>query len=185
MKTIGQLAIVVSSLALAACSTVKVSTDYDRLTTFDQYKTYAWAPQSKARTVVDVGLDAEVRAAVDQGLAGKGLKKVDGKRAEVFVIYHFTGPKKDEKHYTDWGLAPNGRPGEGSYGGWVVATQTNGAIDKGKPGALVLDFVDAGRRQLVWRSVAPQVVEGAKGDDPQRTKGAIKAMLAGFPPKGL
>jgi len=185
MKTLGQLAIVVSSLALAACSTVKVSTDYDRMTTFDSYKNYAWAPPPKTRTVVDAGLDAEVRVTVDQGLASKGLKKVDGKRADVFVIYHFTGPQKDPRHYTGWGLAPNGKPGEGFYGGWAVATQTDGAIDKGKPGALVLDFVDEGRRQLVWRSVAPKVIEGAKGDDPQRTKGAIKAMLAGFPPKGL
>lgn len=185
MKTLGQLAIVVSSLALAACSTVKVSTDYDRMTVFDSYKSYAWAPQPKTQTAVDATLDAEVRAAVDQGLAGKGLKKVEGKRADVYVIYHFTGSLKDPKHYTDWGLAANGKPGEGSYAGWAVATQTDGAIDKGQPGALVLDFVDVGRRQLVWRSVAPKVVEGAKGDDPQRTKGAIKTMLAGFPPKGL
>jgi Domain of unknown function (DUF4136) len=185
MKTLGQIFVVVSSAALAACSTVKVSTDYDRLTTFDSYKTYAWAPHPKTRTVVNVGLDSDVRGSVDQGLAAKGLKKTAGARPDVFVIYHFTGPTKNERHYTDWGFAPGGGPGDGFYGGWAVPTQTNGAIDKGKPGALVLDFVDARRRSLVWRSVAPQVVEGAKGDDSQRTKGAIKAMLAGYPPKAL
>lgn len=184
MKTLGQLALVVSSLALAACSTVKVSTDYDRLTTFANYKTYAWAPHPKTHTVVKVGLDSEVRDAVDQGLAAKGLKKT-ARRPDVFVIYHFTGAAKNNRYYTDWGFAPDGEPGDGFYGGWAVATQTNAAIDKGKPGALVLDFVDAKRRTLVWRSVAPQVVEGAQGDDSQRTKGAIKAMLAGYPPRGI
>ncbi len=183
MKTPARFFVAVSSLALSACSTVKVSTDYDRLTTFDGYKTYAWAPRPKTQTVVNVGLDAEVRTAVDQGLGAKGLKKTDGKRPDVFVIYHFTGPGMDEKHYTDWGFAPGGGPGDGNYGGWAVKAQTDAAIDKAKPGALVLDFVDARRRNLVWRSVAPQVIEGAKGDDSQRTKGAVKAMLAGYPPQ--
>ena len=179
MKTIGQLCIVVSSLALAACSTVKVSTDYDRLTTFDKYKTYAWAVQPKSQTVANASLDAALRGAVDQELATKGLKKAEGKKAELYAIYHFTAAgKADTKHYTDWG-----QPGSGYYSGWAVTTQTDSAIDRAKPGALVLDFVDARRQQLVWRSVAPQIVERPKMDDPQRVNGAVKAMLAGFPPK--
>ena len=179
MKTIGQLSLIVSTLALAACSTVKVSTDYDRLTTFDKYKTYAWAVQPKTQTVATPALDADLRGAVDQELATKGLKKAEGKKAELFAIYHFTGAAKAAtKHYTDWG-----QPGSGFYNGWAVTTQTDAAIDQAKPGALVLDFVDARRQQLVWRSVQPLVVVGVKKDDPQRTKGAVKAMLAGFPPK--
>ena len=179
MKTIGQLCFVVSTLAFAACSTVKVSTDYDRLTTIDKYKTYAWAAQPKTQTVATPALDAELRGAVYQELATKGLKKTDGKKPGLYAIYHFTGASKAAtKHYTDWG-----QPGSGFYKGWAVTTQTDAAIDRAKPGALVLDFVDARRQQLVWRSVEPLVVEGVKKDDPQRTKGAVKAMLAGFPPK--
>ena len=179
MKTLGQLCFAVSSLALAACSTVKVSTDYDRLTTFDKYKTYAWAAEPKTQTTANAALDAELRAAVDQELATKGLKKTEGKKAELYAIYHFTGASKAAtKHYTDWG-----QPGSGFYKGWAVTTQTDAAIDRAKPGALVLDFVDARRQQLVWRSVEPQVVEPPKADDPQRVKGSVKAMLAGFPPK--
>ena len=179
MKTIGQLCFVASSIALAACSTVKVSTDYDRLTTFDKYKTYAWAVQPKTQTVANTALDADLRGAVDQGLATKGLKKADSKKAELYAIYHFTrASKADTKHYTDWG-----QPGSGFYQGWAVTTQTDAAIDRAKPGALVLDFVDGRRQQLVWRSVVPQVVKPPKMDDPQRIKGSVKAMLAGFPPK--
>ena len=176
MKTIGQLCFLISSLALAACSTVKVSTDYDRLTTFDKYKTYAWAkPNAPARPA----LDADVQSGVDQELATKGLKKVAGKTADLYAVYHITGATgADAKHCTDWG-----QPGSGHYAGWAVTTQTDAAIDHAKPGALVLDFVDGRRQQLVWRSVMPQVVEPPKMDDPQRVKGSVKAMLAGFPPK--
>lgn len=175
MKTIGQLCFIVSSIALTACSTVRVSTDYDRLTTFDKYKTYAWAAQASA----NAALDGAVRGALDQALAAKGLKKQEGKRPDLYAVYHFTkASKADTKHYTDWG-----QPGSGYYAGWAVTTQTDAAIDRAKPGALVLDFVDGRRQQLVWRSVTPQVAAGAKGDDVQRAKGAVKAMLAGFPPK--
>ena len=176
MKTIGQLCFLISSLALAACSTVKVSTDYDRLTTFDKYKTYAWA---KTQTAANAKLDADVKGAVDQQLATKGMKKAEGKTADLYAVYHVTGAAKvDTKHCTDWG-----QPGSGFYRGWAVTTQTDAAIDHAKPGALVLDFVDGRRQQLVWRSVTPQVVEPPKVDDPQRVKGSLKAMLAGFPPK--
>ena len=179
MKTIGQLSFVVSSIALAACSTVKVSTDYDRLTTFDRYKTYAWAAQPKAQTPANAALDADVKGEVDRQLATKGLKKAEGKTADLYAVYHFTSSAKAEtKHCTDWG-----QPGSGYYAGWAVTTQTDAAIDRARPGALVLDFVDGRRQQLVWRSVVPQVVQPPKLDDPQRVKGSLKAMLAGFPPK--
>ena len=177
MKTTGQLCIVVSSLALVACSTVKVSTDYDRLTAFDKYKTYAWAAHPKAQQV-NAKIEADVTGAVDPQLGAKGLKKAVGKTPDLFAVYHVTGASKDTKRYTDWG-----QPGSGFYRGWAVTTQTDAAIDSAKPGALVLDFVDGRRQQLIWRSVMPQVIEPPKTDDPQRTKGAVKAMLAGFPPK--
>ena len=77
MKTPGQLLLVVSSLALAACSTVTPSTDYDRRTTFENYKTYAWAPEPKSQTVATPKLDEELRGAVDRELATKGLKKIE------------------------------------------------------------------------------------------------------------
>ena len=180
MKTPGQFLLVVSCLALAACSTVTPSTDFDRRTTFENYKTYAWAPEPKAQTALGAKLNEELRGAVDRELATKGLKKGDGKQQDVYLIYHITaGPKADAKRYTDWGLPQGG----GYYAGWAVTTQTDALLDQAKPGALVLDFVDARRRQLVWRSVAPQIIEGPKKDDPQRVKGAVKAMLAGFPPK--
>jgi Domain of unknown function (DUF4136) len=179
MKTIGQLCLIVSSVTLAACSTVKLSTDFDRLTTFDKFKTYGWALQPTTQTAANATLDTDLRGAVDQALTTKGLKKQEGKRPDLYAIYHVTGSAKgDTRHYTDWG-----QPGSGYYAGWAVTTQTDASIDRAKAGALVLDFVDARRRQLVWRSVTPQVIAGPKGDDPVRVQTAVKAMLAGFPPK--
>jgi hypothetical protein len=179
MKTLARSIAIVSFSALTACTTVKVSTDYDRLTTFEKFKTYGWAVSPKTQTFADAKVDAAIKSEVDQQLATKGVKKTDTKRPDLFAIYHFTAAHyTGPKYYTDWG-----QPGSAGYAGWDVTTQTTSAIEKGKPGALVLDFVDAGRRRLVWRSVTPQVLAGAKGDDLQRAKGAVKAALAGFPPK--
>ena len=178
MKTPCQLLLAVSCLALAACS-ITPKTDFDRRTAFENYKTYAWAPEPQSQTAA-AKHDEEIRGAVDRELATKGLKKSAGKQPDVYLIYHATaGPKADAKHYTDWALPQGG----GFYAGWAVTTQTDATIDLAKPGALVLDFVDARRQQLVWRSVAPQILERPKLDDPQRIAGAVKAMLAGFPPK--
>ena len=66
-----------ASLASLACSTVRVSDDFDPSTDFSAYKTYAWLaepPTPTGRPRLDSPLVQErIRKAIDQSLAGQGL----------------------------------------------------------------------------------------------------------------
>lgn len=50
--------------------------DYDRSANFSTYKTYQWVDY-RSVDVSDELLDRDIKRAVDQQLAGKGLRRVD------------------------------------------------------------------------------------------------------------
>ena len=74
-------------LALSACSTLKINTDFDPAVSFNQFKTFAWV-EAKATDEVyhlDGLLDQRVRDAVDNQMAAKGLTKAAVEEAHLLV----------------------------------------------------------------------------------------------------
>jgi hypothetical protein len=182
MKTPGRLLVVVPFF-FAACASLTVSTDYDRNTKFANYKTFAFAAEPKTQTLAGPAVQAAIHDAVESELSAKGFAKAAAK-PDFYVVYHITEPQKaDVQHYTDWGFGAGGRPGYGFYGGWPVSPKTYTVLDLEpyKSGALVLDFVDARRSQLIWRSVSSSVV-GPTKQNADAAALAVKELLAKFPP---
>jgi hypothetical protein len=120
---------------------------------------------------------------VDKGLAARGYTKVEGKTPDFYVVYHVTSVQKtDVRHYTDWGFGTAYRPGYGYYVGWPGNPVTYAVLDQYRVGALILDFVEVRRDQLVWRGVASSVI-GDKADANAASAGqAVSLLLAKFPP---
>ena len=69
---------VLMSLGVAAFAQ-EVQFDYDRSANFNAYKTYQWVDY-KAVQVGDELLDRDIKRAVDEQLAGKGLRRVESWR---------------------------------------------------------------------------------------------------------
>ena len=121
---------------------------------------------------------------MDKDLAARGFTKVPGKTPDFYVVYHVTSVQKtDVRHYTDWGYGTAYRSGYGFYTGWPGNPVTYAAVDQYKVGALVLDFVEVRRQQLVWRGVASSVI----GDKPEanaaKADEAVHLLLAKYPPQ--
>ena len=113
MKIIGQLCFIVSSIALAACSTVRVSTDYDRLTTFEKYKTYAWAQQASASGIAGVtveGLPAMWYLRFDDRAVESRFLQLAVENGVLFKrgAYNFASLAHDEKALLAIELAASG-----------------------------------------------------------------------------
>jgi hypothetical protein len=60
--------------------------NFDKDTDFSKFKTYKWVTLKDAPRV-DALLDKQIRDAFDAQLATKGLSKVDGDDADLFVGY--------------------------------------------------------------------------------------------------
>ena len=182
MNSFRRFLAIVPFVFCAACSTVTIKRDSDRNADFNSYKTYAWAPPAKTQAAISPAIDQAIRAAVQKSLSTDGLAKVAGKKPDVYVIYHVTTGQGDNLRYcTDWGFGAAYRPGDGFYTGWPGHPATYAVLDRHKVGALVLDFVEVRREQLVWRGVATSMF-GPGEQSATKAERAVKSMLLRVPP---
>ena len=84
------------ALAAVAALAAEISIDADRTVDFSAFKTYAWKANDKAS---DPLVDQAIVADIEEQLAAKGLKKVEGP-PDLFVQYHVILQK--EAKLTDW-----------------------------------------------------------------------------------
>jgi hypothetical protein len=165
-------------LFLAACSTVSVTTDYDPSTSFEQYRTYTFAP-SREKIPLSPSTDAAFRDSLRANLAARNIAEV-AKDADLHVVRHISTKEKVVVYQShDWPY--RGLPyGYGYYGLWASAPLTYTDVSQYTEGTLILDFVDAKTQKLVFRGIATGTVS-----DPQtnakRVREAIKEIVEKFP----
>src|SRR5271166_3392400 len=100
----------------------EVQFDYNRSANFQAYKTYQWIDY-KPVAPGDQLLDQDIKRAVDEQLAGKGLRRVES-GGDLLVGYQ--AGVSQEKQFDGFGLGPRG------WGGWGNAQVTTSTIDIGK-----------------------------------------------------
>jgi hypothetical protein len=167
---------------LAACSTVSVTTDYDRSAPFKQYKTYALAPPARGETL-SPSSEAALRDTLRVEMAKKGIVEKTSGKPDIAVARHvFLQDKVSVQQYTDWGYD---RPGYmpyryGYYGTWAGAPQTYVDVTEYTQGTLILDFVDAQTHKLVFRGKGSAVVAGPDANA-GKIREAVTRIVADFP----
>jgi hypothetical protein len=175
--------ILVLALALAGCAGAKVNTQYDPGAPFGSYKTYAWLATQpgaeQAATVRDPGARQLIVNAVDREMARKGFTRTTpDANPDLFVSV--IGWAQQRVEVSNYGYAYGGAYTYGPYGpGYAVpVAQVNQYTD----GTLLLDFVDAKTRQLVWRGTATDTVTSL-----DQLKGTIdeaaRKLLEAYPPQ--
>jgi hypothetical protein len=179
MTTRSRLPVLALAAALAGCSTLKVHTQYDPAAPFASYKRYAWlatAPGAEqAAAIRDPGVRSLVVSAIDREMAHKGLVRTTPDADPDFFV-SVLGWAQSRIEVTSYGYAyaPAYAYGPSYVGPADVSHYTDGT--------LLLDFVDARTRQLVWRGEATDTVGSAS-----EVKGSIdeaaRRMLEGYPPK--
>ena len=180
------LLIIVASHALAQ----DVKYNFDKSTDFSKFKTYKWVSLKDAAPVNGL-LDKQIKDTVDAQLATKGLNKVDGDQADLYIDYQ--AGMTTEKQFTsfsnnfgNWGPGP----GWGPRGGWYGPAGMQGGITTGSTstiyiGQLALDMNDTTNHDLVWRGVASKTIDqNAKADKQQKDlTNAVAKLLKNYPPK--
>ena len=174
MKLSGKLAVLlIGLLALPACSSITTSADYDRAVDFSKLKSYAWKDVGPSQNAI---LEGRIKSAVDATLASKGLRKVDD-NPELWVVAHTRLSKEMQvnTYNTGWGY------GWGWRGGAGMTTSTVSEIPVGN---LMVDLVDANRKQLVWRGSASKTLEpNASPEKKEKNLNeAVQKMFASYPP---
>ena len=178
MKTRKAICLLLCMGLISACSTIQgVEYDYNEEADFSRYKTYDWMPvPTKAK--MDELVVERVKKAVTAELGARGLKK-DSQNPDFLIAGHLG--KEDKVEIEDWGY--------GYYGPRRVhrgSVRAGGGISTYhyEEGTLILDFVDAGSKKLVWRGSAKARVQNV--DSPEKSealiKEAVQKILQKYPP---
>jgi hypothetical protein len=161
-----------------SCSIYGVRYDYDQQADFTEFKTFGWM-QVPEKAVISSLVVQRVKNAVNAELKAKGLIMMSSD-PDLLIAEHLG--KKDKVQVTDWGYS------YGSYGGSRIYGGSRGpgriSTYQYEEGILILDFVDAKSRKLIWRGTAKARVQNL--DTPEKSEkiinAAVKKILEKYPP---
>jgi len=174
------------TILLAACAAIgqDVRYNFDKNADFSKFKTYKWVNLKDAAKPNDL-IDKQIILAVDSELAAKGLSRVDGDNADLFIGYQAgVGQEKQFTSYnSDWGYGGGWYRG-GWYGGAGGMSTTTGQTSTIYVGQLALDMYDSTNRDLAWRGVASKTLDPkAKPEKQEKNlKKAVAKLLKNYPP---
>ena len=166
----------------SACETVTVTTDYNHSANFAKYRTYALTPPNRGNTMSPTS-EAALRDALRAELSSRGLTEAPAKRADLDIVRHvFVQEKISVQQWTDWGYGYHGGwpYGYGYYGMWPGAPTTYLDVNQYHEGTLILDFVDARTKKLVFRGTGTAVVGGPESNA-GKIREAVNKIVAGYP----
>src|ERR1700704_5024953 len=175
-----RLILVITLLAIGALAQ-DVRYNFDSGANFSKYKSFKWV-QIKGTDPLNQIADGQLKSAVDEELAKKGLHRTEAETADLFVGYQTSlGQEKEITSFdSGWGYGPGW--GRGWYGGGGgISTSTTSTIVVGQ---IDLGMYDPAAKKLVWRGTANKTLD-MKAKPEKRAKNLRKGvakLLKNYPP---
>jgi hypothetical protein len=164
-------------IGFASCSSIRVSSDFDKSGSFSTYKTYAFTPDANNLPVDDINKGRLLKA-IETELAGKGFTKSE--KPDVFIDV------KIKANQVQTATASSDYYGAGyryRWGGGFSTTTIN--YDSYTEGTLFIDMIDASKNQLVWQgrgtgTINPDISAQKRE---QNINYAVKQIFVKYPPR--
>jgi hypothetical protein len=173
MRTV-KAALVLLAASLAACSTLKTSTDFDPNANFAPYRTFAFKDVHEIKNNI---LDSRLKDALTATLASKGWTKAD-QNPDILVVLHARMSMQTQinTYNTGWGY--------GWGWGWGGTGMTTSTVEQIPVGTLIIDLVDAKAKQLVWRGIASDTIDqdASPEERDKNIRNALNKLFENFPP---
>lgn len=179
MRLINRFSFLIAFLAMVACAYGQdVHYNYDRSVNFASYKTYQWV-DIPGGAVPDQLIDRDIKRAVDEQLAQKGLIKVE-KDPDLYVGYQAVISL--EKGVNLWGSSDN----LGGWGPWGGGWRTvQGQTSTIPVGILLVDLYDAKTKKMIWRGDGSKTIDLKKDPDKnyRNLEKAMAKLFRNYPPQ--
>ncbi len=190
-------AVLCSAIFLSACQPMSVNTQADPYADFSAYQRFDWLPEKEKLSVDKALLVKQLKFAVERELQAKDVVK--SAQQPDFLISFYGSQKQrssertienanywgDRQRYPYYDNAPLDDKSHWRYPPHKRDTNYTRTVEtqtiEYKEGTLVIDFVDAKSKQLIWQATLQGVIDER---DPvgQLDKAVVKALQA-FPPQ--
>ena len=174
MKTLKTTLLFSIILCTVSCMRIQVNYDYDKNVNFNTFKTYNWMPIPRSIEMNDL-IIKRIKNAVDHQLQTKGFREVS-ENPDFLIAIHITTQQKI--NIVDWGY---------SYGPYWRRGYPYGGVEiyQYQEGTLIIDVINAAKKELVWRGSATAVSEPDLSPDKrtQKINKAVAKIMEKFPPR--
>jgi len=182
MKKLIFLSIVI--LTAVSCSTIKVTSDFDKTAPFANYKTYAFTNEALGLQINDLNRN-RLLTAIETELAAKGFTKSET-NPDVWIDMQLRGEEIQTATATTTGGYPGYGYGYGYRYGWGGGFSTTTIdYDTYVEGTLFIDMIDAQKKQLVWQGRGTKTLEpdASQQKREENINYAVKQIFMKYPPQ--
>jgi hypothetical protein len=176
------LLLLVGPLMFAFCaSPVKVTSDYDKDVDFTKYKTFAiYQLTDKSGAVSQLNQNRLIQAIKNQMVAKGFTESTTNPDVLVNVVTIFKDKQQVTANTNYYGYGGYYRPY--AYGGGMASGTTTYSTYDYKDGSIMIDVVDAAKKQLVWQGVGNKEIDKPAKDPEPVINDAVAKIMASFPP---
>jgi hypothetical protein len=157
---------------LLCCSSLKMEVGWDKQADFSKYRTWAWKDDG---SIKDPVWSRRVQSVLEDELGKHGLTRSD-QNPNLWVAVHWRLSVDTQvvSYSPTWGY------GWGPY--WGVPYMTE--VYQVPAGTMLLDLVDVGKKEIVWRGMASGEIRANKENEEreQRLREILAQMFADYPP---
>jgi hypothetical protein len=167
---------VIALLLLTSCNIVRVVSDYDKETNFDNYTSFAFfKPGIDKAKISDLDKKRILRA-IQDNLMAKGMNK--NSSPDILVSIFTKESQRVDIYQNNFGGAWGWNP----Y--WGGNFNNNRMISSNTEGSLFIDLIDAKTKELIWQGVSHSGLYN--GNDIEKREEKIRLIvskiLAQYPP---
>lgn len=158
-----------------ACSSIQVTSDYDREASFSTYKTYAFGEDAYKLGIDQLNQDRVLKA-IENELAVKGFSQSD--TPDMIIDVYIKG-----KQVVTANATTTGYPYRYRYGGGFTTTQVT--YDEYIEGTMIILFVDKSKGKIFWQGAGTKAID--ENASPQKREEninyVVQQILSNYPPK--
>jgi len=169
MRTIQFILFVVMATTIAACSSIRVTTDYEAGTDFSQYKSFAFYKTGIDKAEISDIDKRRILKDIESELLAKGMVKSEN--PDVLISIFTKARQQVDVHETHW--SPY------YYNAYQRTT-----VSKYTEGTLFIDMIDGTKNELVWQGRGIKTLD-ENATQEKREKNinyAVKQIFTKYPP---
>lgn len=172
------------AILLSACSSVRVASDYNKETEFNEYKTFAFFKPGIDKAEINDLDKRRILKAVEAELMAKGMTK--SSNPDMLVSIFTKSNQRVDIYNNAWGINNWGWGGFNRWGwgpGWGAGFN-NQQVSTRTEGILFVDFIDAKKKELIWQgSGTGYLVTKNVEKKEARINEFVTEMMTAYPPE--
>jgi hypothetical protein len=178
------LPILILTLAITSCSSIKVAADYDKEANFVNYKTFAFFKTGIDKAEISDIDKRRILRAVESELLTQGYTKSEN--PDLLVSIFTKSQQRVDVYNNNWGMGAWGWGGYGPWGmggpgGWGMNQQP--MVSTQSEGTLFIDLIDANKKELVWQGMGTGYLPRNIEKKDVRIKEFVSKVMEKFPPE--